>query len=146
MEPITFRKIAAGGADYEMLLQFRNRLLRIPLGLNLFEEDLSEDRNALIIAAFLEDAIIGCVMLQPVDATTYKLRQMAVDTHLQGSGIGKRIVRYAEQAAKEAGITNIVLHARVTAREFYEQLGYTPFGNIFTEVTIPHIAMKKDLS
>jgi hypothetical protein len=37
------------------------------------------------------------------------------------------------------------MHARVNALGFYKKLGYTTFGNEFTEVTLPHFMMEKKL-
>jgi predicted GNAT family N-acyltransferase len=132
-------------AEYQQLLSFRNTWLREPLGLNLFEEDLSGDVKDLILVVMQGDEIVGCVMLQPKDEQTIKLRQMAIHQRLQGKGIGKVLVDDAEQLARERGYTRVELHARITAQGFYEKLGYAPFGEVFTEVTIPHIAMEKQL-
>ena len=63
----------------------------------------------------------------------------------QRKGLGKILVANAEETTLENGYKQIILHARITAQGFYEKLGYAPFGNIFTEVTIPHIAMQKSL-
>ena len=145
MKEISIEEIEVTSTDYQDLLQFRNKLLREPLGLNLFDEDLSGDSNDIILIAKEAGKIIGCVMLQPADDTTVKLRQMAVDASLQGKGMGRILVENAEEAALQNGYKKIVLHARRTAEGFYEKLGYRAYGDIFTEVNIPHIAMKKDL-
>jgi len=39
----------------------------------------------------------------------------------------------------------MVMHARKTALGFYEKLGYNVVGDEFTEVTIPHFVMEKNL-
>jgi predicted GNAT family N-acyltransferase len=84
-------------------------------------------------------------MLHPVDENTLKLRQMAVADEWQKNGIGKLLVRNAEELARQKGYKEMVLHARITAQDFYRGLGYEPSGEVFTEVTIPHIFMKKAL-
>ena len=71
------------------------------------------------------------------------MRQLAVATELQGRGLGKTLVRYAESFARQSGYQEIVLHARESAVRFYEKLGYTRQGDCFTEVTIPHYQMRK---
>jgi predicted GNAT family N-acyltransferase len=145
MKEVIVKEIQTGTPEYQQLLQFRNDLLRRPLGLDLFAEDLSDDEKDIILAAVDNKEIVGCVMLHPVDKESIKLRQMAVSEALQGKGLGKILVSEAEQAAAEEGYQRIVLHARITAQEFYQKAGYTPTGDIFTEVTIPHIAMEKTL-
>jgi predicted GNAT family N-acyltransferase len=44
-----------------------------------------------------------------------------------------------------ACVRRMVLHARETAVSFYQNLGYSRFGDQFTEVTIPHWAKEKRL-
>jgi len=143
MKDITVREISIDSKDYQNLLHFRNRLLRTPLGLDLFKEDLGDDADDHIIIAVDGHSIIGCVMLHPLDENIIKLRQMATDEPHQGKGLGRILMANAEETAVENGYREIVLHARITARGFYEKLGYTPYGDTFTEVTIQHIAMRK---
>ena len=145
MKEVIVKEIETGTPEYQQLLQFRNKLLRRPLGLDLFAEDLSDDEEDIILAAVDNQEIVGCVMLHPIDEHAVKLRQMAVAEALQGKGLGRILVTEAEEAATEQGYQRIVLHARITAREFYQKAGYKAIGDIFTEVTIPHIAMEKTL-
>lgn len=146
MKELIIEEISVIDKAYDDLVTFRNELLRKPLGLNLLDEDLSEDANDIILIAVLLNKIVGCVMLQPKKEKEIKLRQMAVAEALQGKGIGKLLVENAELTAKENGFKKIILHARITAKGFYESLGYVPIGEVFTEVTIPHIKMEKILS
>jgi predicted GNAT family N-acyltransferase len=37
------------------------------------------------------------------------------------------------------------MHARLSARGFYERLGYRVTSETFAEVTIPHVMMEKTL-
>ena len=46
-------------------------------------------------------------------------------------------------AAAERGIHDMRLSAQMTARGFYDRAGYEPFGDIYDEVGIPHIEMRK---
>jgi ribosomal protein S18 acetylase RimI-like enzyme len=73
------------------------------------------------------------------------MRQLAVDEEARGRGIGRMMVRYAEDLARELGFRRMVLHAREPAVPFYELLSYTRVGDRFTEVTIPHWAMVRVL-
>jgi N-acetylglutamate synthase-like GNAT family acetyltransferase len=142
---ISIKEITAASPEYHELISFRNRLLRLPLGMNLFDEDLSDDLDDFIIIAEKENKIAGCVMMDPKENSTIKLRQMAVDEDLQGTGVGRLLIIAAEEKAKLSGFNKIILHARMNAKGFYEKLGYLPCGELFTEVTIPHIAMQKVL-
>jgi predicted GNAT family N-acyltransferase len=73
------------------------------------------------------------------------MRQVAVDTDCQQSGIGKLLVFFSEQYAKNNGFHTIELHARDAAKDFYLKQNYIVEGDVFTEVGIPHYKMKKKL-
>ena len=124
-----------GGASYAEIVRLRQRILRDPLGLVL---DTEGDGAPTFFVAIEDGRVIGTVALEDD-----RLRAMAVET--QARGVGRLLVARLEQEARARGITRIELHARGTARGFYAKLGYVEEGAIFTEVTIPHIAMWKML-
>ncbi len=49
----------------------------------------------------------------------------------------------AAEVAQEMSVTDITLHAQLTAKEFYGKLGYCEEGDIFEEAGIAHISMRK---
>ena len=87
----------------------------------------------------------GVLLLKVAGANVLKMRQVAVATDCQHSGIGMLLVFFAEQYAKNNGFHLIELHARDTAKDFYLKLNYKVEGNVFMEVGIPHYKMKKVL-
>ena len=89
--------------------------------------------------------LVACLVLKPLDEHCIKMRQLAVRESSQGKGFGRELVNYAHSFARERGYAEIVLHARETARGFYEKLGYEAEGDSFTEVGLPHLAMRKKL-
>ena len=89
--------------------------------------------------------LVACLVLKPLDERCIKMRQLAVGEIAQGKGFGRQLVNYAHSFAKDRGYAEIVLHARETARGFYEKLGYEAEGDSFTEVGLPHLAMRKKL-
>jgi N-acetylglutamate synthase-like GNAT family acetyltransferase len=143
---IAIKRIATGTAEYEQMLELRDRVLRIPLGLSVRNDNLRQDEHDVLLVAHQVSAIIGCVILHPVDKETVRLRAMAVVPALQGQGIGRLLVHEAERVAREEGFPRIILHARIVVAGFYEKLGYLRQGEIFTEVTIPHVVMQKSLA
>jgi GNAT superfamily N-acetyltransferase len=72
-----------------------------------------------------------------------RLRQMAVNNTLQGKGIGRALMNFAENLARDRGYKRLTMHARKTAVGFYERLGYQISSPEFEEVTIPHYVMEK---
>lgn len=134
-----------GSKEYKQMIDLRTQILRKPLGLNFSSEDLEKEKDYLLMAAYEDDEMLGCCMLIQVAPNTIQLRQMAVKAGLQGKGIGRVLMQFAENIARDRGNKKIMMHARKSAVGFYEKLGYEVEGEEFTEVTIPHYNMEKEL-
>lgn len=130
---------------YQEVLNLRNEVLRKPLGLNLFDEDLTEDRDQYIVIAKIEAQVVACVMLKILDKDTIKIRQMAVLDYMQSKRIGSLLFHYAENFCALNEYYHIELNARQTAIEFYLKQGYQVVGEEFIEVGMPHMKMIKHL-
>ncbi len=131
--------------EYQELCELRNEVLRRPINLLLTEDDIQKEHNDLFIAAFDNLKIIGCCILTKINDNLVKLRQMAIKTDYQHKGIGGKILKFAEQIAKENRYHRITLHARKEATKFYEKNGYQSEGEEFIEVGIPHFEMNKQI-
>lgn len=131
---------------YPEVLNLRYNVLRLPLGLELTEDDVIEDKNQYIIIGQCDSKVVACLMLKILDKDTVKFRQMAVDPIMQQSGIGTLLINYAENFCFLNEYSKLELNARKSAKGFYLQLGYQPVGEHFTEVGIPHIKMMKILA
>lgn len=134
-----------GSHEYRQMVKLRDDVLRKPLGLGFTPEELEEEKDNMLIAAFEEDDILGCCMLVEENPRTVRLRQMAVLNDLQGKGIGRALMNFAENIARDRGYKVLSMHARKNAIGFYEKMGYRVAGDEFTEVTIPHYLMEKKL-
>ena len=133
------------GTDYyQQELSLRDRILRKPLGMNLYDEDLSQDEKDIHIGAFIGEKLVGCILIS-LYKKTLKMRQVAVDDTYQGQGIGSEMVRYSEKYANENGYNKITMHARKKSVSFYKKLSYSTVGDEFTEVGVPHYKMEKIL-
>ena len=127
------------------MLKLRDDILRKPLGLTFSDEELAKEKDNLLIAAYEDDQMIGCCMLVEEDSETVRLRQMAVLNDLQGKGLGRALMNFAENLARDRGYKKITMHARKNAVGFYEKMGYKRKGKEFEEITIPHYIMEKGL-
>lgn len=134
-----------GSPEYQQMIRLRDDILRKPLGLHFTNEDLEKEKGNLLIGAFEEEQLLGCCMLVEENASVVKLRQMAVLNDLQGKGIGKALIQFAENLARDRGYKLLTMHARKNALGFYEKMGYRKQGDEFTEVTLPHYIMEKQL-
>lgn len=134
-----------GTPEYQQMVKLRDEILRKPLGLGFSHQELENEKNNMLIGAFEEDQMLGCCMLVEESPDTVRLRQMAVLNDLQGKGIGRALMNFAENLARDRGYKTLAMHARKNAIGFYEKMGYRVCGDEFTEVTIPHYVMEKKL-
>jgi predicted GNAT family N-acyltransferase len=133
-------------AAYDQMIQLRIRVLLQPIGVPASFINQDKEKTDILIGAFEEEKLVACCVLTPKENGTIQLRQMAVETHKQGTGIGAALVAFAEKTAKEAGYTNLMMHARSAVTDFYTKSGYEIIGDPFEEVGIPHRIMQKVLS
>jgi predicted GNAT family N-acyltransferase len=134
-----------GSPEYQQMIKLREEILRKPLGLGFDQDELDTEKENMLIGAFEEEQMLGCCMLVEENRETVRLRQMAVLNDLQGKGIGRALMSFAENLARDRGYKTLSMHARKNAIGFYEKMGYRVAGEEFTEVTIPHYVMEKDL-
>lgn len=132
-----------GSPEYQQMVKLRDAVLRKPLGLTFAPEDLESEKDNILIAAFEEERILGCCMLVEERPDIVRLRQMAVINPLQGKGIGRALMNFAENIARDRGYKIVKMHARNNSIGFYEKVGYKKKGDEFIEVTIPHYVMEK---
>ena len=142
---MAIKLIDHGTKDYAQMIALRYSLLRKPLGLSFNEEELQAEKDDILIGCFDEERLEGCCLLTKKDTATLRLRQMAVISGLQGKGVGRAILQFAENIARDRGFKKIVMHARKTAAGFYEKLGYKVTSAEFQEISIPHYLMEKHL-
>lgn len=134
-----------GSVEYRQMVKLRDDILRKPLGLTLSPAELEQEKDNMLIGAFEDEDMLGCCMLVEENADTVRLRQMAVLNDLQGKGIGRALMNFAENLARDRGYKNLTMHARKNVAGFYEKMGYKIEGGEFIELTIPHYLMVKKL-
>lgn len=140
------KQIKHNSLDYMAALKLRTDILRRPLGKQLSFSDTAGEESQLHFGYYKHHHLLACVVIKSVrNAATAKLRQMAVDRHLQGQGIGKALIADIEEILKQTGYQTIELSARKTAQGFYERLGYIAVGGFYIEHGIEHITMQKNI-
>jgi predicted GNAT family N-acyltransferase len=131
--------------EYEQMVQLRLEVLLRPIGVPVSYINPQKEKTDLLIGAFEGRQMIGCCVLTPLDEELVQLRQMAVQSDVQGKGVGAAIVDFAEKTAREKGFNRLMMHARDVVVPFYQKCGYTVAGEQFTEVGIAHYRMEKAL-
>ena len=143
---ISIHEIAHGGTLWKEVLTHRDRILRQPLGLSLSSDDvIDEDTHRHFILRRNNDIVAGLIGCPPKDGTI-KIRQMWVHEDHEATGLGRRLLQEVSEILAREGIRTLTLHARETARGFYEKCGYHVIGDLFTEIGISHIGMARELA
>ena len=87
--------------------------------------------SSVLLLAEADGSLVGCCELQRNDSVAY-FGTFAVDPTLQGGGIGRRLLTYAEtEAVRRWGSTAMEMTVITQRREliaWYERLGFTATG------------------
>ena len=100
-----------GSKEYQQMLDLRYQMLRKPLGLYFTKEHMEAEARDILIGCFDEEKLEGCCILTEIDPKTVRLRQMAVSSGLQGKGIGRVLMSFAENIARDRGYRRLTMHA-----------------------------------
>jgi predicted GNAT family N-acyltransferase len=151
---IRVRRITKADPLYPQAADLCERVLLSPLGYTMdrflkeypgFEERL--EHFVAVIDHPKGERVIGNVCLRPEgkpgQETTGRLTQMCVDPQRQGEGVGHLLLSALERRAfGELALPELYCHAQDRAVGFYQRLGWTPDGPVFTEAGIPHRKMR----
>ena len=140
------RVVEYGSDAYQETLELRNRIMRLPLGTSVYDEDLSHEKKSLILACY-EDGILTGTTVMSYHGEACKIDTLCIDTDVQRGGIGTLLLQELEKRAKEAGYVMMTMDARVSAEKFYKKYGYVADGEAYELPFshIPHVHMKKKL-
>jgi predicted GNAT family N-acyltransferase len=78
-----------------------------------------------------------------VHGRTAGIGRMAADAAVRGRGHGAAVLAELHRQAILRGVTEVELHAQVSARSFYERAGYAAVGEEYEEAGIAHVTMRR---
>ena len=129
-----------------MVLPLRGAILRpgLPLAQAAYPED--DDPANLHLAALDESGhVVGCCTWLPEPwegRPAWRLRGMATDPGVRGSGVGGALIRRGLDEAVVAGAEVAWCNARTVALGFYRHFGFETVGEEFlTQQQISHYVM-----
>jgi len=124
-------------SDAEQITAVINAAFRIVEGffvdgnrITLAEVQQSFARGAFLVACDDDEAITGCVYVEPRGERAY-LGLLSVDPARQQSGLGSRLMSAAEEYAREQGAQFMdiyIVNLRTDLPPFYRQRGYSENG------------------
>lgn len=138
-------KLVETEAELEGAIGVRMRVFVVEQAIPAEEELDQEDAAATHVLARYRGQVIGAGRLVLGEDLTAHIGRMAVDQPWRSQGVGGRILRYLEAEARNQGMVRSSLHAQEYVKGFYAAHGYREHGDIFLEVDIPHIEMRKEL-
>ncbi len=142
---MSLQYIDYGTPQYKEMVKLKKTVLEKTLGIDFNTDYLKMDQDNILLGCYDDGRLEGCCQLKRIDDKTMQLRQMAVASGLQGKGIGKVLLRFAETLAKDQGYKRIYMHAPEASRGFYEKCGYVVYGEPFYRQGIRHLLMEKKL-
>lgn len=98
-----------------------------------------EDRISCHVLACYEGQAVGTGRLTP----SGRIGRVAVAKPIRRQGVGFCIMNTLLDLAQQHQHPEVILSAQYHAVKFYEKLGFHPEGDIFMEVGIAHIMMRK---
>ena len=110
------------------------------------ESEEWDDMDALcthVVAYNSQGESIATARLLPSQSGTAKIGRMAVLLAWRGQGIGALMLQRLVQTDHERGDQEAVLHAQSQAQGFYAAQGFETRGEVFDEVGMPHIVMRR---
>lgn len=133
--------------DFENYYLLRWEVLRKPWNQPRGTEK-DEHENTSIHVMAIDDAgeCIGVSRLQFNSPEEAQVRFMGVRDDQQGKGVGKKLMEYLEEKAKEKGAKKVMLQARENAVKFYLSIGYELMEKTFLLWgLIQHYRMEKNI-
>ncbi|MGG4449589.1 GNAT family N-acetyltransferase [Brevibacillus porteri] len=116
----------------------------VPEELEIDEHD-TLDGGTIHFVVYREGNPVGASRLRTYAPGVGKIERVAVAKTERGTGLGRQIMLAMGELAKQHGYDSLKLNAQTQAQRFYEKLGYEPFGDLFDDAGIEHIAMVKSI-
>ena len=139
-------KIADFSLDFPAIQHIRSLVFQREQGVAAELEFDGNDEAAAHLLAYLDGKPVGTARIRKLDDHTAKIERVAVLKAARGFGIGKRLMVEAIAFLRQAQVAEVRIHAQAAVRDFYQQLGFEPEGEVFVEAGIPHVKMKKLLT
>jgi predicted GNAT family N-acyltransferase len=129
------------------ILPLRQAVLRpaLPPEASSYAED--DAPTTIHLAAYEGSDVIGCVTVFPEaladEPAAWRLRGMATDPVVRGTGVGARLLAAAIEAATATGAPLLWCNARAPAEGFYARYGFIATGELFDVPSLgPHRFMR----
>ncbi len=121
MEIIRATTTAEQAGAYYVRIQAMARKHHIPLRVEFDEHDTPETMYIVAVDDYLP---VATCRLYPIDDSSMMLGRIVVLPEYRRQGVGTRVVRAAEEWARQLGYATAVVESRENKTHFYETMGY----------------------
>ena len=135
---LSSKKVSEIDSQYEILVNAYAQTEREIWGENYVRISKEEYQQLIeqehVFTAFLNNEVVGTILLSQLSETIFSFGLLAVDFSNKGLGIGRKLVYHAEQEAMKLGATEMTLEIlrpknqfvqfKQQLAEWYERQGY----------------------
>ncbi|MGY1724205.1 GNAT family N-acetyltransferase [Blastococcus sp. SYSU DS0533] len=132
-------------ADRAEVLALRTRVFVEEQGVPAEIEQDDADATAVHVLSRDDAGRVVATGRLLVDGDTARIGRMAAEAEVRGRGHGAAVLAELHRQAAARGAREVVLHAQLPARRFYEREGYAAVGEVYEEAGIAHITMRRPL-
>jgi predicted GNAT family N-acyltransferase len=104
------------------------------------------DDVALHIVAYIDNQPVGVARLIFQENNKAKIGRVAVLKAYRDAGVGKQLMQFLFNYAKNHHLTELSLSSQLHAKHFYTKLGFQPQGEVYLEENVEHIWMVLPIS
>jgi GNAT superfamily N-acetyltransferase len=106
---------------------------------------MDEDTYGVHFGGFYSNQLV-CIVSLFNKGTDSQFRKFAVLPNMQGKGVGKKLLQYITDFARNQGGERIWCNARSTAVEFYQKAGFITTGQTFSKNGFDYEIYEKTLN
>ena len=111
---------------------------------------IDEDPATIHVTLYRDGNLTGCARTfpdpdHPDEPGRWVFGRLAVLKDERKGGFGAALLAEAERLAREAGASEVHLHAQCRVTAFYERAGYKAYGPVELDEHVEHVWMKKTL-
>lgn len=136
--------------NFDDAREVRTRVFMEEQGFQDEFDDIDQDPATIHVTLHVDGELAGCARIFPDPDHTdepgrWVFGRLAVLPNARHGGLGAALLAESERLAREAGATEVHLHAQCRVTPFYERAGYEAYGDIELDEHVEHIWMKKAL-
>lgn len=108
------------------------------------EMDFMEDKGDMFLLQNDEGKYVSCARVIYEDSVAH-LGRVATLKEERNKKYASIMISKIEEYLSIKGIKEVYLGAQIQAKDFYKNIGYTEYGDVFYDANILHIHMRKEI-